>query len=73
MTADRVTEVERARAELVQTLNAIEDKVNIPRRAKRAIRVFREDYPLTSIAVAVAAVAAAGAGVWFAVSRLRRR
>ncbi|TAM70597.1 MAG: DUF3618 domain-containing protein [Microbacteriaceae bacterium] len=73
MTADRVTEVERARAELVAALNAIEDKVNVPRRAKRAIRVLREDHPLASAALAVVAIAAVGATTWLVVSRLRRR
>ncbi|HEY5223078.1 MAG TPA: DUF3618 domain-containing protein [Microbacteriaceae bacterium] len=73
MTADRVTEVAKARAELVETLNAIEDKVNIPRRAKRAIRVLREDYPLASVALTVVAIAAVGAAGWIVVSRLRHR
>lgn len=73
MTADRVSEVQRARAELVEALNAIEDKANLPRRAKRALRVLREDYPLASVAVAVVAVAAVGAATWIAVSRLRSR
>lgn len=73
MTTEPTADVQSARAELTLTLNAIEDKLNVPRRAKRAIRVFREDHPLAFAAAGVASAAAVGAAVWFGVAALRRR
>lgn len=73
MTTDQSIDVRRARADLASTLNAIEDKLNVPRRVKRAVWVFREDHPLAFWTASVTAVAALGATVFFGVSALRRR
>ncbi len=62
---------EQARAELVSTLNAIEDKLNVPRKVSRAVargkvtvaRLQRENP--TALVAGIAAVAVlAGAAAW---------
>jgi hypothetical protein len=73
MTTEPSIDVRSARAELVSTINAIEYKLNVPKRANRAARVFRQEHPLVFAAAGVAAVAAVGAAVWFGVSAIRRR
>jgi hypothetical protein len=73
MTTDQAIDVRRARADLASTLNAIEDKLNVPRRVKRAVVVFRQDHPLAFGAAGLAAVAGVGAAVFFGISALRRR
>jgi hypothetical protein len=73
MTTESSIDVRRARAELVSTINAIEYKLNVPKRAKRAARIFRQEHPAAFAAAGVAAVAAVGAAVWFGVSAIRRR
>jgi hypothetical protein len=73
MTTEPAIEIRRARAELVSTINAIEDKINVPKRTKRALRVFRNEHPIAFAAAGVAATAALGAAVWFGVSAMRRR
>jgi hypothetical protein len=61
------------RAELESTLNAIEDKLNVPKKIRHAARRARKSYdrnPLPWIAgAAVAAVAAASAIAWAALSK----
>jgi hypothetical protein len=61
------------RAELSETLNAIEYRLNVPKRVKRAsqnaltrIRVMRNDQPVVFVAV-VGVVAIAGVAVVFGV------
>lgn len=55
--AEQSPEVLRARAELVSALEAIEDKINVPRRVKR----FRAERPGTVNAIlATAGTVAAG-------------
>jgi hypothetical protein len=73
MTTESSIDVRRARAELVSTINAIEYKLNVPKRARRAARVLRQEHPVAFAAAGVAAVAAVGAVVWFGVSVIRRR
>jgi hypothetical protein len=73
MTTESSIDVRRARAELVSTINAIEYKLNVPKRAKRAARIFLQEHPAAFAAAGVAAVAAVGAAVWFGVSAIRRR
>lgn len=69
MTTDIDQTVTRARAELVTTLNALEDKLNLPKQ----VRLFQEEHPRAFIAAtATAAVALAGA-VWAGVLVARRR
>jgi len=69
MTTEPSIEIRRARAELVSTINAIEDRLNVPKRAKRAMK----EHPVALVAAGVTAVAALGAAVWFGVSAIRRR
>ena len=73
MTTEPSIDIRRARAELVSTINAIEDKINVPKRAKRAVRVFHKQHPVAFVAAGVGAAAALGAAVWFGVSAIRRR
>lgn len=73
MTTEPEIEIRRARAELVSTINAIEDKLNVPKRTKRAVRAFRKEHPIAFVAAGVTAVAAVGAAVWFGISAIRRR
>jgi hypothetical protein len=72
MTTEPSIDVRRARAELASAINAIEYKLNVPKRAKRAARIFRQEHPAAFAAAGVAAVAAVGAAVWFGVSAIRR-
>lgn len=65
---------ERARADFAQTLNALEDKLNLPKQARRKGRAFRarldrmaDEQPGTLIAVATGAIAVIGVGVWLIV------
>ncbi len=66
-----IPSTEQARAELVSTLNAIEDKLNVPRKVSRAVargkvtvaRLQRENP--TALVAGIAAVAVvAGAAAW---------
>ncbi|MDQ0577518.1 DUF3618 domain-containing protein [Agromyces albus] len=63
-----------ARADLVSTLSALEDKLNVPKQfkiktaeAKVRLRRFADEQPVVAIGVAVAAVAAVGVTVWLVV------
>ncbi|MET0480700.1 MAG: hypothetical protein ABWZ69_05035 [Mycetocola sp.] len=62
---------EQARAELVSTLNAIEDKLNVPRKVSRAVargRVaaakLQKDNPAAFIGGIAAVAAVAGTAAW---------
>jgi phosphoribosylcarboxyaminoimidazole (NCAIR) mutase len=64
-------DIERARSELAATLDAIEYKVNVPRKVKtaqrtleRKIQVVRRQNPSALIAGAVGAAAAVGLVAW---------
>jgi len=59
-----MTSTEHARAELVATLNAIEDKLNVPKQAKAKLTELREKNPAALIGVAAAAAGAVGLVVW---------
>ncbi|MBG6237489.1 hypothetical protein IWX78_000432 [Mycetocola sp. CAN_C7] len=71
---------EQARAELASTLNAIEDKLNVPRKVNRAIARgkvtvarLQRDNP-AALAAGIAAVAVtAGAAAWAITRALVRR
>ena len=63
-----------ARAQLVGTLNALEDRLNVPKRVARAtdrakvrIQRFADEQPGAAIAVATGVVVAVGLGVWLVV------
>lgn len=65
---------ERARAEFAGTLNALEDKLNVPKqvrirtaRAKVQLRRFADEQPAAAVAVAVGVVAVVGVAVWLVV------
>jgi hypothetical protein len=65
---------ERARADFAETLNALEDKLNVPKQAKRKgreikakLRRMADEQPGTVLGVAVGAVAVVGVTVWLIV------
>lgn len=65
---------QHARAEFAGTLNALEDKLNVPKqvgiraeRAKVRLRRFADEQPAAAIAAAVGLVAVVGATVWLVV------
>lgn len=71
MTGTDNPNAEEVRAELVATLNAIEDKLNVPKqvgkatdRAKAKIAELREENPQALVGGAAAVALAVGAGVW---------
>jgi len=62
---------ERARTDFAATLDALEDKLNVPKqvgirvdRARVRLRTFADEQPVAAIVVAVGVVAAVGVGVW---------
>jgi len=69
----------QARAEFAGTLNALEDKLNVPKqvglrvdRAKASMKSFYDEQPGAAIAAAVGVAAAVGGLVWLIVrSKLR--
>lgn len=69
MTTEPLSEVERARAELTTTLNFLEDKFNLPKRAKR----LRETHPGALAAAVAGTVVAIGGVVWLGLRAARRR
>jgi hypothetical protein len=71
MTTDR-SDVERARAELAATLDAIEYKLTAPKRAADRVAGLATENPIGFAAVAVGVAAAVGGIVW-AIVRLARR
>jgi len=63
-----------ARDGLASALNALEEKLNLPKRAarataraKRKARQFADEQPGAALAVAVGVVTAVGVGVWLIV------
>jgi hypothetical protein len=72
---------ERARADFAATLNALEDKLNVPKqlriksaRAKVRLRRFADEQPVAAVVVAVGVVAVVGVTAWLVVrSTLDRR
>lgn len=71
MTAD-TTDVERARAELAATLDAIRYRLNLPKRTAERIRRLASENPI-AVAGAAAAIAAAIGGIVWGTVRLTRR
>ena len=68
----------RARAELAATLDAIEDKLNVPKqiglaadRTQARVRRMAAENPIALGAVALAAATAVGLGVWAIIRALR--
>jgi ElaB/YqjD/DUF883 family membrane-anchored ribosome-binding protein len=65
---------ERARARFAGTLNALEDKLNVPKQVRRKTaelkvkaRRFADENPAGAVAVAVGVVAVVGVTVWLVV------
>ena len=65
------TSPEQARAELVSTLNAIEDKLNVPRKVSRAVArgkvaaaKLQRESPVAFIGGIAAVAAVSGTAVW---------
>jgi hypothetical protein len=71
MTTDR-SDADRARAELAATLDAIEYKLNAPKRAAERVKTFATGNPV-GFAAAAAGVAAAVGGIVWGIVRLTRR
>jgi len=71
MTTDR-SDVERARADLAETLDAIEYKLNVPKRASERVQRLRAENPLALVGIAAGAVAAIAGVVWLAVRTAKR-
>lgn len=71
MTTDR-SDVDRARSELAATIEAIEYKLNVPKRTAERIQRLREDNPVALAAIAVGAAAAVAGAVWGIVRLVRR-
>jgi hypothetical protein len=66
MTTD-TSDVQRARNELAAALDAIEYKLNVPKRTVERVERMRQDNPLALIGIAVAAAAAVAGVVWLIV------
>ncbi|WP_426517799.1 DUF3618 domain-containing protein [Diaminobutyricibacter sp. McL0618] len=78
MTTETPSDIERARAELTATLDAIEDKLNVPKRARLAVeragrraQKLRDENPVAFVATAVGAAALVGGAVWLVVRAVR--
>lgn len=71
-TAQIKADVERTRAELAATLDAIEYRINVPKRVSSRIRALREENPALLAAIAVAAVAVTGVLVFAGIRSIRR-
>ena len=78
MTTD-ASDVEKARADLAATLEAIEDKLNLPKqarlavdRARRRIQDLRTENPMALAAVAACAAVLIGGAVWLIVRVARK-
>ena len=71
MTTDR-SDVERARAELAAALDAIEYKLNVPKRTVERIQRLSEENPV-AVAAAAVGIALAVGGIVVGIVRLVRR
>ncbi|GAB2528005.1 DUF3618 domain-containing protein [Paramicrobacterium agarici] len=64
MTAEKLPTTAEARADLAATLDAIEDKLNVPKQAKATYERLREQNPAALVAGAAGVATAVGLGVW---------
>ncbi|ANF32278.1 hypothetical protein A0130_11880 [Leifsonia xyli] len=71
MTTDR-SDVERARAQLAATVDAIEYKLNVPKRTAERIQRLRQENPVALAGIAAGAAVAVAGIVWGVVSLVRR-
>ena len=72
MAAEPSAEAARARAELAAALDAIEERLNVPRRVKRRVRELRATQPAVFVGAAASAAALAGGAVWLIIRGVRR-
>lgn len=79
MTTDAPSDVAKARSELAATLEAIEDKLNLPKQARLAVKRavlrvqdLRTENPTALAAAAVGAAALIGGAVWLIVRAARK-
>ena len=71
MTTDR-SDVDRARADLAATVDAITYKLNVPQRTAERVRRLRDENPLALLGIAVGVAVAVGGAVWGIVAASRR-
>ena len=71
MTTDR-SDVDRARAELAATMDAIEYKLNVPKRTAERVQRLRAENPVALAGIAAGAVAAVASAAWGVVRLVRR-
>lgn len=71
MTTDR-SDVDRARAQLAATVDAIEYKLNVPKRTAERVDRLRKENPAALAGIAVAAAVAVAGVVWGVVALVRR-
>ena len=71
MTTDR-SDVERARSDLAATLDAIEYKLNLPKRTAESIQTLKRDNPLALVGIAAGAAVLVAGAVWGVVAFARR-
>ncbi|MDR5701629.1 DUF3618 domain-containing protein [Agromyces aerolatus] len=71
--------VEHARADFAATLNALEDKLNVPKQVSRAsartkvkLRRFAKEQPAAAVAAAAGVAVAVGGVVWLIVRNVTR-
>lgn len=72
-------DIHRSRADLVESLNALEDKLNVPKRwgrmrvdARRRFDTMREENPLALAGIGAAAAAGFGTLLWLGLHIARR-
>lgn len=76
MTAKPSAEVAKARAELASALDAIEDKLNVPKQARRIgvrLKGFRTEHPMVSATIVTGVTVVAAASIWCGVVLVRQR
>ncbi|QPZ38739.1 DUF3618 domain-containing protein [Paramicrobacterium chengjingii] len=72
MTDEKLPTAAEARAQLASTLDALEDKLNVPKQAKATYARLRAQNPTALVAGAAGVAAAVGLGVWAVVRRVIR-
>jgi hypothetical protein len=66
------SDVQRARAELAATLDAIEYKLNVPKRTAEKVERLRKENPLVLVGIALGAAAAVAGAVWLIVRAAKK-
>lgn len=64
MTDNGTPTTAQARADLAAALDALEDRLNVPKRAKAKLSELKESNPKALVAGAAGAAVAVGLGVW---------